>query len=107
VPVVGGSATIASRALRIVSTGGGVAVTAGSTPVTMGAEFGSFGKRSKKRAYVTRSRKGNAYVVRRRTKVQFRPHLGRRGYWFWPAVRKDLKGINRRVGELIREAVNP
>jgi len=45
--------------------------------------------------------------VRRRTTKQFHPHLGRRGYWFWPAVRKDLKGINRRVYELLAKAVNP
>jgi hypothetical protein len=101
---VGGSATIAGRTVALVSTKDGIAVSAGGTPVTFGAEFGSKHGRSK-RAYVTRSRKGTPYVVRRRTKNQFHPFLGNRGYWFWPTVRTDLKGINRRVGAILAEAV--
>lgn len=26
---------------------------------------------------------------RRKTTQQFRPHLGRQGYWLWPTIRKD------------------
>jgi hypothetical protein len=101
---VGGSARIAGRTVALVASRDGVSVTAGGTPVLFGAEFGS--KRGgRRRAYVTRSRKGTPYVVRRRTKLQFPPFLGSRGYWFWPTVRTDLKGINRRVGAILAEAV--
>lgn len=103
---VGGSAVRAARRLRVVSTADGMSVSAGGDPVIFGAEFGS--KRKRRRAYVSRSRAGRGFVVpRRRTTMQFKPHLGRRGYWFWPAVRTDLRGINRRVHDLIVEAVSP
>lgn len=101
---VGGPARIAGRTVALVSARDGVAVRAGGTPVLFGAEFGS--KRVRRKAYVTRSRARTPYVVRRRTTRQFRPFLGRRGYWFWPTVRSDLKGINARVGRVIAEAVD-
>jgi hypothetical protein len=100
-----GVARHAARNLRVASTTDGVAVAAGGDPTIFGAEFGSHRKRRK--AYATRSRKGNGYLVRRRTTMQFKPHLGKRGYWFWPAVRTDLAGINRRVFELLGKAVSP
>jgi hypothetical protein len=96
---VGGSARLAARGLRIASTQDGVSVVADGSDVLMGAEFGS--KVRKKVAYVTRSRKGRGYIAKRRTKLQFKPFLGTRGYWFWPTVRTDLKGINARVGAII------
>lgn len=102
----GGVAARAARRTHTVSTADGVSVVAAGEPFMFGAEFGS--KRKRRRSYVTRSRAGRGYVVpRRRTTMQFRPHLGRRGYWFWPAVRTDLRGINRRVAELLRETVSP
>jgi len=94
----------ASRHLRVVSTVDGVSVTAEGLPYIHGAEFGS--DRRRRTAYVTRSRKGNGYLVRRRTTRQFKPHLGKHGYWFWPAVRRDLAGINRRVFELLSDVVS-
>jgi hypothetical protein len=100
---VGGVARHAARNLRVVSTTDGVSVTASGDPTIFGAEFGSHRKRRK--AYVNRSRRGDGYIVRRRTTMQFKPHLGRRGYWFWPAVRTDLAGINRRVLELLSDVV--
>lgn len=101
---VGGSAPLAARSVRVQSTSAGMAVVATATAVLYGAEFGS--DRKRRRSYVNRSRKGTAYVVTRRTTKQFKPHLGRRGYWFWPTVRSDLKGINARVGKAINEVVS-
>lgn len=69
-----------------------------------GAEFG--GQRKPRRPYVTRSRRGNPYIVRRRTTMQFRPNLGQRGYWFWPSARRDLKGIRKRIRTVAAKAVN-
>lgn len=100
---IGGVQRSASRHLHIVSTADGVSVTAEGLPYIHGAEFGSHRKR--RLDYVTRSRKGNGYLVRRRTTRQFKPHLGKRGYWFWPAVRTDLAGINRRVFKLLSDVV--
>lgn len=100
-----GVARGAARHLRVVSTTDGVSVTAEGLPYIHGAEFGS--DRKRRVDYVTRSRKGNGYVIRRRTTMQFKPHLGKRGYWFWPAVRTDLAGINRRVFELLGKTVSP
>lgn len=104
---VGGSAVHAARHLRIVSTQDGMSVAAGGDPVIFGAEFGSKRNRRQRRRYIGRSRAGRGYIVKRRTTMQFKPHLGRRGYWFWPTVRTDLKGINKRVYELLVKAVNP
>jgi hypothetical protein len=51
-----------------------------------GGEYG--GRKSRKVVYATRSRLGKAYVVRRRTTMQFLPHLGHEGYFFWPTIRQ-------------------
>lgn len=108
---VGGSARMAGRTVRLLSTKDGLGVAAGGTKVLMGAEYGAYlkskGRASGggKKSYVTKSRKGTPYIVRRRTKNQFKPHLGNRGYWFWPTVRTDLKGINARVARIINESV--
>ena len=104
---VGGVAVHAARNLALVSTADGISVTVGGDPTIFGAEFGSKRGSRRRSVYVTRSRAGRAYIARRRTTRQFHPHLGRRGYWFWPTVRTDLKGINRRVYELLAKAVNP
>lgn len=104
----GGSARPAARTLRIATNPQGLSIVAGGgssvgTIVLAGAEYG--GRKRPKRGYATRSRTGTAYLVRRRTTQQFRPHLGSRGYWFWPTARTDLRGINERVGVAIRKAV--
>jgi hypothetical protein len=105
---VGGPARIASRSLGIAPTSNGMSVKAGSGGlaglVLAGSEYG--GRKRPKRSYATRSRSGNAYLVRRRTTRQFRYHLGNRGYWFWPTARADLKGINARVGAILARVVN-
>lgn len=53
-----------------------------------GGEFG--GRKSKKKGYATRSPRGKAYTVVRRTTMQFLPHLGNEGYFFWPTIRAFL-----------------
>jgi hypothetical protein len=53
-----------------------------------GGEFG--GRKSTKRPYATRSPNGKAYVVRRRVTMQFLPHLGNEGYFYWPTIRDWL-----------------
>ena len=55
--------------------------------------------------YATRSPLGRAYVVRRRTTMQFLPHLGREGYFLWPTVREWLPKINKAIGEAVREVL--
>lgn len=65
-----------------------------------GGEYG--GRKSRKVTYATRSPLGRAYVVRRRTTMQFLPHLGSEGYFFWPTVREWLPKINRAIGEAVR-----
>lgn len=105
---IGGSARPVARTARLVSTQDGMSVVVGGSGLarllTSGAEYG--GRKRPKRAYVTRSRKGRGYIVRRRTTQQFKPHLGSRGYWFWPTARKDLKGINKRVAAVLAKVVN-
>jgi hypothetical protein len=56
-----------------------------------GGEFG--GRKSKRKAYATRSPNGTAYVVRRRTTMQFLPHLGQEGYFYWPTIRDWLPNL--------------
>jgi hypothetical protein len=106
---IGGAARVSARTLRIQSTQAGMSVVAGGSGglgaiLLAGAEYG--GRKRPKRAYVTRSRSGRGYVVRRRTTQQFKPHLGSRGYWFWPTARTDLRGINERVGAIVTRVVN-
>lgn len=91
----------ASRDGGAIRVGGGGGL--GST-VLQGAEYG--GQRKPRRPYVTRSPRGTAYVVRRRATMQFRPNLGRRGYWFWPSARRDLKGIRKRIRQVAAKALN-
>lgn len=104
---IGGAARMVARTTRTVSTQDGMSVVVGGGGLAgvlmAGAEYG--GRKRPKRAYVNRSRKGRGYIVRRRTTQQFKPHLGSRGYWFWPTARKDLKGINKRVAAVISKVV--
>jgi hypothetical protein len=105
---VGGACSIVGPTVAVSTTSAGMAVTVGrsglAADLVKGAEYG--GGRRGKRAYVTRSRNGRGYIVRRRTTRQFHPFLGNRGYFFWPTARTDLKGINHRVAALIGEVAN-
>lgn len=48
---------------------------------------GEFGGRRRVRTYATRSPLGRPYTVKRHTTRMFLPHLGHRGYFYWPTVR--------------------
>lgn len=106
-PRFGGPSEIASASVQVVNAKDSATVSAGggglAGELLMGAEFG--GQRAPKRAYVTRSRKGTPYIVRRRTTRQFHPHLGRRGYWYWPTVRQDMRGIYSRMRSALVKAM--
>lgn len=69
-----------------------------------GGEYG--GRKSRKATYATRAPGGRAYVVRRRTTMQFLPHLGREGYFMWPTVREWLPRINRAIGERVAKVLS-
>jgi hypothetical protein len=84
-----------------VSTGGGGGL---ASTLLLGAEFG--GRRKPKRAYAYRSPRGTVYIARRRATQQFLPHLGRRGYWFWPTVRTDMRGIRGRLQGVIQDVID-
>lgn len=106
---LGGIPAIASRTIRVSTLKNGARAHAGGSGtlggvLTKGAEYG--GGRRPKRAYVTRSRKGLPYVVKRHTTRQFHPFLGTRGYWFWPTVRLDLKGVRKRIKVAVVKAAN-
>lgn len=75
----------------------------------MGGEFG--GRKSRKVTYATRSPRGRAYLVSRRTTMQFLPYLrapsgrGGAGYFFYPTVRVWLPKINKSIGERVAEVL--
>jgi hypothetical protein len=69
-----------------------------------GGEFG--GRKSKKVYYPTRSRSGGVYVVKRRTTMQFLPHLGNEGYFFWPAIRDWLPRLLKVQTETLERSVS-
>jgi hypothetical protein len=69
-----------------------------------GAEFGG---RQKRTTYPRRSRGGGAHVVhRRRTTMMFLPHLGSRGYFFWPSIRETFTGIAARTARTVQQEVD-
>lgn len=95
------SSTASMRRTRtgatVVTQAAGLAAT-----VLMGSEFGG---RRRVKAYVSRSRNGTPYVLRRHTTMQFGPFLGRHGYWFWPSIRTEARGIRKRVLTVANKAV--
>jgi|SRR5215471_6139518 len=99
---------IAARAGRTVSMredGAGATVKGGGGGglggiVFAGAEYG--GQRRRKTYASMVRRTGTVFVVHRRhTTMQFHPHLGSRGYFFWPTIRQDLHGVRSRMNEAI------
>jgi hypothetical protein len=106
--MIGGAARLVGRTTNASSTSTGMQVRIGGSGLAgvlvSGAEYG--GRKRPKRAYVNKSKRGRGYIVRRRTTQQFKPHLGNRGYWFWPTARKDLKGINKRVAAVLSQVVS-
>ena len=107
---VTGAAEIAVDSLALSTAGSTLTLKAGgrgglASTLTPGGEYG--GRKRGKRSYVGRSPKGTPYVMRRRATQQFKPHLGNRGYWFWPTVREDLKGVNQRIRKIIDKVIAP
>jgi len=68
-----------------------------------GGEFG--GRKSKKKPYSTRSPNGRAYVVSRRVTMQFLPHLGTEGYFFWPTMRDWLPKLFKQQQETLERVI--
>ena len=104
-----GPAKLAAATLRVerVKGGGGIRAGGGSGKgsLTMkGSEFG--GRKRPRKPYAKRSRKGTPYIVRRRTTMQFAEYLGNRGYWFFPAMRTQLKGVIRRIEKVVGEVID-
>lgn len=69
-----------------------------------GAEFG--GRKSKKVTYVARSRLGRTYSVRRRTTMQFLPHLGKEGYFFWPTIREWMPKLHEQEVKIVNQILS-
>jgi hypothetical protein len=68
-----------------------------------GGEYG--GRKTKKITYATRSPLGRAYPIRRRTTMQFLPHLGRDGYMFWPTVREWMPKLVEEQERILGETL--
>jgi hypothetical protein len=68
-----------------------------------GGEYG--GRKSRKVTYAARSPLGRPYIVNRRTTMQFLPHLGREGYFYWPTVRDALPKLAKAQEALIQRAL--
>lgn len=102
-----GSTRIGGRAastLTFASTAGGGGAHAGGggalgDVLLAGSEYGARGNKYK--VYARRSPKGTAHTVRRRTTRMFNPWVGKTGYWFWPVVRKNMRGIVTRTSDVI------
>lgn len=82
----GRHAAAVARTVKTTMRNGQPGITAGGPPYTLGSEFG--GQKSRKIGYPTRSPQGTRYLVYRRTTMQFRPHQGREGYWFFPTIKE-------------------
>lgn len=68
-----------------------------------GGEYG--GRKARKRPYAARSRRGTPYVVYRRTTMQFLPHLGREGYFYWPTIREWMPRLVKAQQKLVEQAM--
>ena len=68
-----------------------------------GGEYG--GRKSRKVTYATRSPLGKAYIVRRRTTMQFLPHLGREGYVYWPTIREWMPKLAKTQEEIVEKVL--
>jgi hypothetical protein len=101
----------AASTLEVTATADGATLTAGGTGTgDLGAVLfagSEYGGRKRKKTYARKARgASSATVVNRRTTMMFLPHLGRRGYWFWPAMRTDLRGIIGRTSDVLQEVVD-
>lgn len=98
----------AASTVRISNDSKGITVQGGgggglSGALFAGGEFG--GRKGKKRPYATRSPNGVAYVVRRRTTMQFLVHLGTEGYFYFPTLRRVLPELLKKQIETVEKSV--
>jgi hypothetical protein len=100
----------AASTIEVHSTPQGATLDAGGTGSDLGAVLfagSEYGGRVRKKTYARKNRSGSgAHAVTRKSTQMFLPHLGRRGYWFWPAMRTDLKGIIGRTSKAIEEVID-
>lgn len=66
--------------------------------ILRGAEFGG---RKRRTTYVNRRGDKLFIVHERATTMQFLPHRGRIGYWYWPGVRTQVKGVMGRAADVV------
>lgn len=79
-------------------------VKAGGKPYTMGAEFG--GRIRRTTHYQThRTTRTRYIVVQRRSTMQFRPHRGQEGYFFWPTIRDRSDVVLKPWRELVDDVI--
>ena len=70
--------------------------------VAFGSEFG--GQKSKKVQHLMTSRtRARRYIIQRRTTMQFRPHLGQRGYWMSPTMRQNFPETLAKTVEIVED----
>lgn len=100
----------AASTLTVTATSQGATLDAGGTGSDLGSVLfagSEYGGRIRKTTYARRGRNGGrAHPVTRRTTRMFLPHLGRRGYWFWPAMRTDLRGIIARTSDVVQKVID-
>lgn len=85
----------------------GVQVEAGTgDPFFKGSEFG--GRKRRKRPHIVHSPRGKAYVVRKRTTMNFQPSVGKVGYFVTPVVKHRLSGIRSKLlKRVLKEVSSP
>ena len=64
-----------------------------------------YGGQKRRKTYSSKSPRGKAFIIKqRRTTMMFGPHIAA-GYWFWPTVRSQTKGIVGRCRDVIVKEV--
>lgn len=98
----------AGSTLRKQDTQDGASISAGGSGSLGAILFGGseYGGQRKRLTYSRRNRGGSgAHIVReRRTTMMFNPPLGA-GYWFWPTVGAQTRGIVSRARDAIEKSV--
>lgn len=67
-----------------------------------GAEFGG---RRRRRTYLGRRGRKLYLIERRKVTMMFYPFIGKRGYFYFPTIRRNVVGINKRMADAMREGV--
>jgi hypothetical protein len=100
----------AASTISVYQTSQGATLQAGGSGTGLGDVLfagSEYGGRMRKKTYARKNRSGSgAHPVTRKTTQMFLPHLGRRGYWFWPAMRTDLKGIIGRTSTVVQKVID-